>query len=152
MFDPMRNIGIVFLVMLSSCTTPEVFFENLEGCWCGPSSGEAEICETWKKTAKGFEGKGEWIEGRERVVTEKMNVLHTDSGDYYVAHPIGACYPTSFKIEEMSESRLRAVNRRHDFPQVIQYRLSNDTIFIQLEGVDMNEEPTIEEYFLIKKS
>ena len=79
-------------------------------------------------------------------------MLHTDSGDYYVAHPIGACYPTSFKIEEMSESRLRAVNRRHDFPQVIQYRLSNDTIFIQLEGVDMNEEPTIEEYFLIKKS
>jgi hypothetical protein len=152
LFNPMRNIGVVVFVMLSSCTTPEVFFENLEGCWCGPSSGEAENCETWKRTANGFEGKGEWIEDGDRVVTEKLNVLHTDSGDYYVAHPIGAKYPTSFKIEEMSESQMKAVNRRHDFPQVIQYRLSNDTVFIRLEGVDMNEEPTVEEYFFVKQS
>ncbi len=148
----MRNIALVFFVMLSSCTTPDIFFQQMEGCWCGPSSGEGVVCETWKKSSKGFEGKGEWIEDGDRVVTEKLSVIHSDSGDYYVALPIGAHHPTSFKIEEISASQLKAVNRLHDFPQVIQYRLSNDTVYIQLEGFDMNEEPVVEDFFLVRKN
>lgn len=148
----MRKIGLVFFVMLSSCTTRDIFFQQMEGCWCGSSSGEGEVCETWKETSTGFEGKGEWIEDGDRVVTEKLHVLFTDSGDFYIAHPIGAHHSTSFKIEEMSASQLKAVNKLHDFPQVIQYRLSNDTVYIQLEGLDMNQEPVIESFFLIKKS
>jgi len=139
-----------FSVLLCSCTTPVSFIKQLEGTWCGPSSGEGEICETWKPTEQGWEGMGEWLEDGQRSTTEHLSILETDSGWYYVAHPIQAKNPTFFKLTEVTKTTLMVSNPRHDFPQTILYRLSGDTLFVHLEGEDMNEEPIEEDYYLLK--
>jgi hypothetical protein len=150
LFDSMKKGLWIFSVLLSSCTTPDSFMKQLEGTWRGPSSGEGEIGETWKHTEQGWEGIGEWIEDGQKSTTEHISICETDSGWFYVARPIQAKNPTFFKLKEVTRTSLLVSNPRHDFPQMIQYRLSNDTLFVHLEGEDMNEEPVEEDYFLVK--
>jgi hypothetical protein len=148
--DSMKKGLFIFSVLSCSCTTPVSFMKQLEGTWCGPSSGEGEICETWKPTEQGWEGMGEWLESGQRATTEHLSIMETDSGWYYVAHPIQAKNPTFFKLKEVTKTTLMVSNPRHDFPQTILYRLSGDTLFVHLEGEDMNEEPIEEDYYLLK--
>jgi hypothetical protein len=148
--DSMKRGFWFFSVLLCSCTTPASFMNQLEGTWCGPSSGEAEICETWKAADQGWEGMGEWIEEGQKSLTERMMVTETDSGWYYQAHPSMAKNPTCFEVKSWDASSMLVSNPQHDFPRNILYRLSHDTLFIHLEGQDMNEESTEEDYFLVR--
>ncbi len=148
----MNKCAVFYLMLLSSCATPEAFMTNMEGSWCGASSGEGIVCETWTKTETGWIGKGEWLEDGSSQVTENLQFLMTDSGWYYIAHPISAKFPTYFKVDSFDDHHLKVVNPKHDFPRLIQYTLSHDTLFVHLEGVDMNEEIIEEEYFVLKNN
>lgn len=105
-------------------TEPEPF-RWLIGTW---KNLTYESWETWElsEDETGLIGFGYRITAEsDTVITERLQIVF-DQGDYYYIAEVGHNpAPVAFRIVEIAENGFKSENPQHDFPQFIQYELTN---------------------------
>jgi hypothetical protein len=96
----------------------------LEGCWTG------DIVECWERTDTGYIGAAQSI-----GPLEHMTLVFTDGQVAYVARPPGQKKAT-FLLTESEGTHALFENPQHDFPTRLDYRRSEDTLTVRVEGAD----------------
>ena len=140
----MRNVkmmlgaGLALTAGLASATPPE--FDWLAGHWCGGSEG-SRIDEVWLPEAGGA------LLGMSRTVRDS----NTDSFEFMRLVPGGGdaglhvqpngVPATVFAIVEKGERWVRFQNSAHDFPNRIEYRLSDGRLLAEISGPGRDGEP-----------
>lgn len=98
--------------------------EWLAGAWVG-TRGSSSIEERWSPPLGGaMLGTSRTVKNGSMVAFEYLRVVERDGGLVYVAQPGGAA-PTEFALTELVGTRAVFANPRHDFPQRIEYELSD---------------------------
>jgi hypothetical protein len=140
-------LWVFIVLMMAACQEEAVPFDLLNGAWKHQAEGDQEIGECWEKLETGgFKGIGWTLQNGDTVFKEKMDILKTDSGWFYMAHPAMAERPTFFKVEEMTDSGFVALNPRHDYPQSISYQMIEGELKISLKGSPNFEGEVFEEW------
>lgn len=85
--------------------------------------------------SSGCHGLSITLKGADTLEVEKMWLMPTDSGFYFVAAPSQNPEPTLFKLISSDSMRFVFENPTHDFPQRVIYHLvAQDTLQARIEG------------------
>jgi len=97
----------------------------LAGAW-GGTMGTSSIEERWSPTKGGaMLGVARTVREEKMVAFEFLRIVERDGGLVYIAQP-GGRPPTEFVLTELDNKRAVFVNPRHDYPQRIIYKLSQE--------------------------
>lgn len=126
-------VFITIIILSASCQQdyPEQFsavLDKLEGEWQeAPGIGYREV---WKKDGGNLRGAGFMHAGDSYSQTETLEIMVTDSTLVYRATvpDQNEGRVISFPLSSHSDSMLEFTNPEHDFPNVIAYRFSNDSL------------------------
>lgn len=93
--------------------------------------------ETWQRPdSTSFVGNGVTLAGADTVFSEKLSLLATDSGLFYVAEVAHNPAPTYFKMIRQDSVTTVFENPAHDFPtRIIYARISADSLHARIEGL-----------------
>jgi hypothetical protein len=111
-------------------------FEWLSGCW-KYSEGKREITEVWLKPSGGILlGIGQTVINKTETASyEFLKIQDEEGGIYYTALPSGQ-KETKFLLTELKNNKAAFENPQHDFPQLISYTLSEDSLLqVHIEGL-----------------
>ena len=113
---------------LTACTvTPDINFP--EGKWVMEAEDQVIIYEEWEKEeVDRYKGKGIIYRLEKELHSEKIEIVWKDEQWQYKAVVKGqndgkAVY---FKLVEQTETRWRFENPDHDYPQVLDYQLTDE--------------------------
>lgn len=135
------------IAILSNCTptsqqtkpVPSLSKLNwLQGKWNNPIEN-GMIGETWSVISDAhYNGHGWVVIGTDTVSEERIDLLATDSGIFYipVVNAQNNGQPVVFKGTALSDTLLVFENPTHDFPQRISYRrMGADSITAEISGM-----------------
>jgi len=127
--------GILFLILLAglifSCNdeTDKTDLENLlwlEGEWVDE---ENNYYESWIFLNSSFQGKGLTIDGNDTIFEESLLIKKENGSIYYYAQideqNEGKTIP--FRLKNDDSLDLIFENKKHDFPNIIRYKLINES-------------------------
>jgi uncharacterized protein DUF6265 len=122
---PEKQNNLKNLEWLSGYWTAEIDGTKMEELWLPESNGNMiGIHRDSFKSGK--------------VFFEYLKIVETDNLFAYYASPMGK-NTTEFKLISLNEQKVVFENLENDFPQKIIYSLSEDTLFVRIEGyVDGN--------------
>jgi hypothetical protein len=108
----------------------------LLGTWKSTQAG-GESYEYWKQSGDdNFVGGGFTLAGKDTTFQEKLSMVATDSGLFYVADVAHNAAPVYFKMTSQDSSATVFENPAHDFPTRIIYRqLPADSLHARIEGI-----------------
>ncbi len=111
-------------------------FNWLQGRWV-INSGKIVTFETWHKSEDGsWAGEGHRIKKGDTVFTEKLAIVFKNTDWYYVADVAHNAEPVYFKITQFGSDYFVAENSKHDFPQKIEYRLSESKLEVVISAAN----------------
>jgi len=93
--------------------------------------------ETWQRSdSTSFVGNSVTLAGADTVFSEKLSLLATDSGLFYVAEVAHNLAPTPFKMIRQDSITTVFENPTHDFPtRIIYSRRTADSLHARIEGL-----------------
>lgn len=110
----------------------------LAGCWETSFQGRV-IEEQWMKPlGQMMVGTGRTTSKGKSVFFEFLQIVHADSGIFYIARPKGNP-PTPFKLIKAANNEIVFENLSHDFPQRVMYTAGVDELFARVEGMVKGE-------------
>ncbi len=144
------NISVltaVALLTLGAATMAETPGPNLKslngllGKWAGAGK-KGVIGENWTaKDSLTFDGIAFKVTGSDTVVTERTQIVQTDSGLFYIADVPENKSKVLFKLTTADSAGFLFENPTHDFPtQVCYHPIGVDSLFAWIEG-PMNGSP-----------
>lgn len=74
------------------------------------------------------------------VLFEFLRIEATQDGLIYYASPRGRAPATPYRLRTLESERVVFANPDHDFPQIIEYWLENNTLHARIEGPSSNGE------------
>jgi len=105
----------------------------LSGCW-ESSNGTWLIEERWSPARGGVMLETGRTTNGDSLVEYEFVVLHLSPSLAYEAHPSGQT-PTTFPVQQATDSSLIFENLKHDFPQRVAYqRRGGDSLLAWIEG------------------
>ncbi|MBI3005358.1 MAG: hypothetical protein HYY49_08065 [Ignavibacteriales bacterium] len=97
------------------------------------------IEEQWMKPlGQMMVGTGRTTSKGKSVFFEFLQIVHADSGIFYIARPKGNP-PTPFKLIKAANNEIVFENLSHDFPQRVMYTAGVDELFARVEGMVKGE-------------
>ncbi len=112
--------------------------EWILGDWI-QTDGFKTTTETWKKENDFlFIGRGmSYDEGdTSKAFIEKIRLESRANGIFYVAHPAQNISPTGFLMTAWDKTMAKFENPEHDFPSLIRYIRSDDTLNVEVKDQD----------------
>lgn len=108
----------------------------LLGTWKSTAAG-GESYEFWKRTGEErFDGGGFTLAGKDTSFSERLAMIATDSGLFYVADVAHNAAPVYFKMTSQDSIATVFENPAHDFPTRIIYRqLPANSLHARIEGI-----------------
>lgn len=108
----------------------------LLGTWKSTQAG-GESYEYWKQAGEDrFLGGGFALAGKDTTFLEKLSMIATDSGLFYIADVAHNATPVYFKMISQDTMVTIFENPAHDFPTRIIYRkLTADSLHARIEGL-----------------
>jgi hypothetical protein len=148
------RIGILGMLIFiaASCSGPtaeEVFedLKQLEGKW--QTNEGPEFTEEWLiENDSLLSGRGITMKGNEVAFEESLKLYRAGQWILYAAKPGQQSDFTFFRLEESRKNYWKFVNPVHDYPNVIEYRLKNETT---LEAKTTNLKGKQEVLFIMKR-
>ncbi len=137
--------AIVALTLTAFAVTPIATNSNraalhnlswLLGSW--KMTGAKDVTfETWQRPdSSSFVGNSITLAGADTVFSEKLSLLATDSGLFYVAEVAHNLAPTYFKMIRQDSITAVFENPAHDFPtRIIYSRRNADSLHARIEGL-----------------
>ena len=119
------------VIFFSVSSAGQVKLSNLSwllGKWESLSGG-TYTTESWERLSDNtFEGYGETINTTsiESISSETLRIVEMSGEIFYIAKVAHNQYPIAFKLTQCSDSSFVFENHEHDFPQRIEYTLSNE--------------------------
>ena len=139
-------ILVTFVIIFTACSnnksnikTSSENFDWLAGKWINDKDTSALFFENWSKSTLGnFIGTSYVLSNNDTVFYEAINLLISDTGTFYCVsvknQNEGAA--VNFKLTSNDNQRFTFENKKHDFPQTINYHYNApDTIIATIEGV-----------------
>ncbi len=108
----------------------------LLGTWKSTQAGRANY-EFWQQAGEDkFSGVGFTLEGKDTTFSERLSIVASDSGLFYVADVAHNAAPVYFKMTSQDSIATVFENPAHDFPTRIIYRqLPADSLHARIEGI-----------------
>ena len=134
-----RLLFVLFIFISISCyrPTPRQAFNDLkllEGSWSTTTG--AEFNEVWSIANDSLlKGVGFSLENSDTLFAEQLKIYLSDDQVYYAAMVGSNEDYVHFKLEEAGSRSWKFVNTNHDYPNIIQYTMVNDSL---LEAKTMN--------------
>jgi len=135
----LRLLFVLFISISISCNRPtprQVFndLKSLEGSWSTTTG--AEFNEVWSIVNDSLlMGVGFSLENSDTLFTEHLKIYLSDDQVYYAAMVGSNEDYVHFKLKESGPRSWKFVNPNHDYPNIIQYTIVNDSL---LEAKTMN--------------
>jgi hypothetical protein len=105
----------------------------MEGSWCA-SDGDQRTEETWMLPQAGEAiGMSRTVEGGRQISYEFMRIAKLNGKDTLLAQPNGEP-PTPFERTAGGADWIRFENKKHDYPQRIEYRKTGDGLHAEIGG------------------
>ena len=145
-------ISIVFLLSLASCynPSPNQSFNDLQvlvGDWT--STENIQFNESWIHSNDTlYTGLGFSLKKGDTLFAEQLKIYLSGDEVYYAAKVGSGSDFVSFKLEKADKEKWEFVNREHDYPNIIQYKVENDSL---LEATTMNIRRKKEIVFKLKR-
>jgi hypothetical protein len=100
--------------------------------------GQNVSFERWSRESdSSLSGYSFRLDGADTIVAEKLRLLTTDSGLFYVADVAHNEQAVYFRCTESGSDLSRFENLEHDFPNAIIYRrIGSDSLIARIEGLD----------------
>lgn len=112
------------------------FFKQITGTW---KLANRQVIEQWtRSTSGGFQARVLDLSKGDSTLTEMIKVIKDKGQVYFEAKVLdqNEGKPIRFKLEKNRKKRVRFANSTHNFPQVIEYRLTNpNTLQVQISGM-----------------
>lgn len=143
---------LVVLILVSACyrPAPKQSFEDLkilEGKWATVEG--AQFNEVWKIANDSLIiGIGYSLNGNDTVFKEQLKIYRIGNKVKYAAKVSENSDFVLFGLNESGKNRWKFVNPGHDYPNIIEYKLLNDSI---LEASTSNNRDNKEIRFRFKK-
>jgi len=103
----------------------------LEGSW--QDKINTNQWEVWKKTNKGYYGRGMFIKNRDTSLFEEMTISLEDDKLIFIAVVNKNAAPVKFVSTKLKFNKIIFENPRHDFPQYISYTYNRIDQVLQAE-------------------
>jgi len=116
-----------------------VNFDWLNGSWIRTNNEEGKTTyESWsKKDASNYQGTGFTLQNTDTISMEDMALVKSlDNWHLEVIAP-GESEKTLFKLIKIEEGNFIAENQANEFPKIIEYKLSGDTLKALISNPDM---------------
>lgn len=122
--------------------------EWIVGTWQRETARGA-MFENWKVVNDSvWEGMAYRVAGSDTIVLEKLSLVMRGDDIFYVPVVPHNPGPVYFRLIEQSDNDVKFINPEHDFPQTIIYRkISDDSIHAKIQGINEEEETTVDFYF-----
>lgn len=101
--------------------------------WLAPSSNE-------------MLGYGVTMKGSDTLFIEKLRIIASDTGTYYVADVPENKRPVPFKLTGSTSTAFIFENKKHDFPKRIEYKREGEKLHVIVSGDGKSID-----YFFVKK-
>lgn len=112
----------------------------LEGTWLSKSK-KSQVTESWRSvSAETFEGKGVFTNVEKNTVSsEALRLMVMNDAVFYLAKVNHNQLPIAFKAVACSETGMRLVNEKHDFPNNLTYKLrGNKNLSVKVADLEGN--------------
>jgi hypothetical protein len=117
----------------------------LAGAWCG-ADGDQRIEETWLAPLNNeMIGTSRTIAGGRMVSFEFMRIMDLEGTITYIAQP-GGDAPTNFARTDGGDGWIRFENRKHDYPQRIEYRRDGEGLTAEIGGPGAGDKEEVISY------
>lgn len=149
-------VFVLVSVFFSSCTTRQDKGEErndfefpddirwIEGSWASP---DRSYFEQWQAAGDSvFEGEGFTLEGSDTLFYENIRIVNSNGNCIYVVtiEDQNGGLPVPFSLAHADSATMVFENRKHDYPNRIEYLLLNDTMMkINVMGFDPVKEFTL---------
>ncbi len=138
----LRRKRLLFVALTTFLVPPtaaaETALDWIIGHWCG-RAGADSIEEYWlPPQGDMYLGVGRTIREDRTVGFEYFRVVKTEAGLTFIAQP-GGRTATEFTMVDSGEQWIRFENREHDFPNVIEYRRIEGTLFAEVRGLKTDQ-------------
>lgn len=120
------------------------FFSQIVGSW---KLNNRPVLEQWIRSTSGkYQARVLDLSKGDSTLTETIKVMKSKGQVYYVAQVLkqNGGRPISFKLAKKRKKKLIFINKKHDFPQRIEYKLKSPQILqVQISGVMRGKVRTI---------
>lgn len=123
---------LFFSASAGSCELAEL--SNMLGTWTVEKGGKLYV-EQWRSVSDStFEGESQVInsETKEIVSYESMRIVDMSDRLYYIAKVAHNSLPIVFTADHCSTERVDFINPKHDFPNLIRYRVFENTLLAEV--------------------
>jgi hypothetical protein len=151
MFRFLLPVFLILFIASACCRlAPRQSFDDLkslEGVWS--TTKGVQFNESWKIVNDSLlEGIGFSLDKGDTLFTEQLKIYLSGNQVYYAAMVGSNEKYVHFKLEEASHHTWKFVNSSHDYPNIIQYTMVNDSL---LEAKTMNIRGNKEIMFNMKR-
>ncbi len=123
-------------------------FDWLLGTWRRHNGADTSY-ETWQRTSgNAFAGTAWENIGSDTNIVERLKIISTDSGYYYVADVAHNQGPVYFRLATFENGKSVFENPVHDFPtRIIYWPIGDDSLYARIEGMREGKETGINFFF-----
>lgn len=135
------RVAVLLFLFLFSCKTKreshidaKVSFHWLLGDWIRINNKEGQqTYEQWQWSDNRYYGLGYTLENRDTIFREDI-LLYFNNGKWQFTVSGVNEQPVTFPVTYHRDEHFICENVLHDFPQKIEYKLSNDTLYAAVSG------------------
>lgn len=148
--------SLIFLFLInSSGIMPQEKTDMEKLLWIVDSwvsaDGESKQYEEWKIVDdKLITGSSKTIKNGEVIFSEKLKIINTDEGIFYVADVKHNPEQVRFKLTDVNDSLAVFENPEHDFPKKITYMHEEGNLHAFIEGPGKDGQNKKIDFYLIK--
>jgi hypothetical protein len=128
-------------------------FDVFEGKWQSYTNDSSFILEEWNKTSDTFfEAKTTFVTPTNSKVLEEIELYENEHGVFFspLVFNQNDSNRVSFQCKKNANNLFVFENKKHDFPQRIQYHFLNDSI-LRAEISGMIDDKELKDSFMFKK-